>query len=298
MSTDGIEHGKPIRLSVVIPCYNAAATIGKQLDALASQRWSEPWEVVVADNGSTDQSMAIVKQYEGRIPNLRIVDASDRRGQPYALNVGVCTAKGDLLLLADTDDEVGSSWLPAMGKALLRHELVAARLDTKKLNTPFIHSIRGDLQRDGLIEYVYPPYLPHAAGASLGFRRSVYEKVDGFSEAFPALHDTDFVWKAQRGATELHFVLNAVVHYRFRDSIIGNFKQAKLYGEYNVKLYKKYRALDMPKIPWKSGVKNWIRLTKQVRRIRDSKQRGRWMRHLGWLIGRLKGCIKYRVLAL
>ena len=222
MSPDGIEHGKPIRLSVVIPCYNAAATIGKQLDALASQRWSEPWEVVVADNGSTDQSMAIVKQYEGRIPNLRIVDASDRRGQPYALNVGVCTAKGDLLLLADTDDEVGSSWLPAMGKALLRHELVAARLDTKKLNTPFIHSIRGDIQRDGLIEYVYPPYLPHAAGASLGFRRSVYEKVDGFSEAFPALHDTDFVWKAQRGATELHFVLNAVVHYRFRDSIIGN----------------------------------------------------------------------------
>jgi glycosyltransferase involved in cell wall biosynthesis len=55
----------PLRLSVVIPCLNAAATIGVQLEALAGQSWEGEWEVVVADNGSTDGSQAIVESYRG-----------------------------------------------------------------------------------------------------------------------------------------------------------------------------------------------------------------------------------------
>lgn len=42
-----------MRISVIIPCYNAASTIGCQLEAIASQEWSQPSEVIVADNGST-----------------------------------------------------------------------------------------------------------------------------------------------------------------------------------------------------------------------------------------------------
>ncbi|HET9225168.1 MAG TPA: glycosyltransferase, partial [Thermoanaerobaculia bacterium] len=46
----------PRKLSVVIPCLNAEATLGDQLEALAGQGWSGEWEVIVADNGSTDGS--------------------------------------------------------------------------------------------------------------------------------------------------------------------------------------------------------------------------------------------------
>jgi glycosyltransferase involved in cell wall biosynthesis len=42
-----------VELSVVVPCLNGAKHIGTQLMALAKQDWSEPWEVVVSDNGST-----------------------------------------------------------------------------------------------------------------------------------------------------------------------------------------------------------------------------------------------------
>lgn len=62
-----------MRISVIIPCYNVASTIGCQLEALASQEWSEPWEVIVADNGSSDNSVAIVKTFLERIPSLVIV---------------------------------------------------------------------------------------------------------------------------------------------------------------------------------------------------------------------------------
>ena len=69
-----------MKLSVVIPCYNEAKTIAAQLEALSQQQWSEPWEVIVTDNGSTDDTVKIVEEYYSQLPNLRLIDASD---QPY-----------------------------------------------------------------------------------------------------------------------------------------------------------------------------------------------------------------------
>src|SRR3989337_1593891 len=116
-----------MKLSVVIPCLNGARTIGAQLEALASQQWSQPWEVVIADNGSNDDSLAIVRSYQDRIPNIRIVDASDRRGQPHALNVGAAAAKGEALAFCDAGRAVAPGWVAAMGDALAEFDFVAGR---------------------------------------------------------------------------------------------------------------------------------------------------------------------------
>jgi glycosyltransferase involved in cell wall biosynthesis len=95
-----------MKLSVIIPCLNGAATIATQLAALARQQWDQPWEIVVADNGSTDESVGIVERYRGRLQNLRVADASARRGR--ALNVGAKEATGDALVFCDVDDEVAA----------------------------------------------------------------------------------------------------------------------------------------------------------------------------------------------
>jgi len=71
-----------MKLSVIIPCFNAATTV--QLEALAHQHWCEPWEVIVSNNGSTDETVAIVEQYQEKLSNLRIVDSSDQRGAAHA----------------------------------------------------------------------------------------------------------------------------------------------------------------------------------------------------------------------
>jgi glycosyltransferase involved in cell wall biosynthesis len=52
-----------MNLSVVIPCFNAAETITNQLEALSSEKYSETWEIIISDNGSTDQTLLIVEQY-------------------------------------------------------------------------------------------------------------------------------------------------------------------------------------------------------------------------------------------
>ncbi|HEY4573152.1 MAG TPA: glycosyltransferase family A protein, partial [Thermoanaerobaculia bacterium] len=104
-----------MKLSVVIPCLNAAATLGVQLAALTRQSWPGGWEVIVADNGSTDGSREIVESYRGRLPGLALVDASDRRGQAHARNLGAAAATGDALLFCDADDEVAPGWMEALG---------------------------------------------------------------------------------------------------------------------------------------------------------------------------------------
>lgn len=287
-----------MRLSVIIPCYNAADTIADQLESLANQYWSEPWEIIVADNGSTDGTLAIFEQYKERLPNLRIVDASDRPGAAHARNVGALAAMGAALAFCDADDVVAPGWVMAMGEALAEHDFVAGRLDPNKLNEPWALRVRHCPQQHGLQEYKHPPYLPHAATANLGIKRSLHQAVGGFDETMPRLQDTDYCWRVQLAKTELYFVPEAVVHYRFRNTLSGTYRQARLWGEYNVFLYKRYRPLGMPELSWKKGVRAWVRLLRRLPRIRRREKLARWMWHFNWRIGRLKGSIKYRVWAL
>lgn len=292
------QHSLPIKLSVLIPCYNGADYLGVQLEALTRQEWPEPWEIIFSDNRSTDDSAVIARQYQQKLPNLSIVNASERQGQPYAINVAAEAAKGEYLLFIDADDEVEEGWLNAMGEALKKYDFVAARLDIKKFNSPRLQEARPHPQQNGIQKYTYPPYLPHAGGGTLGIKSSLFKAVGGMDESLPLLHDTDLCWKLQRQGIELHFVPEAVLHYRYRGTLSSMFKQGMAYGEYNVLLYKRYRVHGMPKLKLSRGIYKWVKLLFQLPRLLRKDQRPRVVRVLGWNIGRLVGSIKHRVLAL
>jgi GT2 family glycosyltransferase len=291
----------PRKLTVVIPCLNAAATLGDQLDGLAGQSWPGEWEVIVADNGSTDGSQALIESYAGRIPGLRIVDASDRKGQAHARNVGSAAAigaTGDALLFVDADDQVAPGWLEAMGRALERHEFVACRYDNEALNPAWVQRTHLNPQKDGVTRYDYPPFLPHAGGGGLGVRRSVHEEVGGFDESMPALEDTDYCWRIQLAGHELAFAPDAVVRIRHRHDPRSIFRQGVSYGRHNVLIYRKYLPLGMPRLGWLPGLLRWAKLIlKTPLMVLTREGRARWLWQLGWRLGRLQGCWRYRVVA-
>jgi GT2 family glycosyltransferase len=291
-------NGDNIFISIIIPCYNGADTISGLLSSLQGQRCDRKWEIVVADNRSTDNLREVVEHFQRQMPNLRLIDAFERQGQPYALNKGVSESRGSVLTFCDADDETCEGWLAAMARALEKHDLVAARFDFEKLNPSWTLRYRKNQQTTGLQQYTNPPYLPHAGGGSLGVKRWVFDKVGGFDEAFPALHDTDFCWKAQLAGVSLNFVPDAVMHIRLRDTMSGIFRQGSYYGEYNVKLYTRYRKLGMPKLSWLPGARQWKKILRQLPRLRHAEERPLILRQLGWRYGRLKGCLKYHTTAL
>jgi glycosyltransferase involved in cell wall biosynthesis len=110
------------RVSVVIPTYNRARCIGRALESVLGQSHAD-FEVIVVDDGSTDDTARIVREYAGADRRVRWVPCPRRRGAQAARNTGVRAARGGWIAFLDSDDE----WLPdslalrlgyAMGRGL------------------------------------------------------------------------------------------------------------------------------------------------------------------------------------
>jgi glycosyltransferase involved in cell wall biosynthesis len=282
---------------VVIPALNAADTIGAQLEALAVQTWSEPWEAVIVDNGSTDDTRAVAEAYADRLPTLRVVTAPER-GQAKALNVGVRAARAEAVAFCDADDEVAPGWVAAMGEALAQHPIVGCKSDAAKLNEPWQRAARATQPAGRLATVLFLPNVPYAGSGGLGVRRETHARLGGFDESMPVLFDVDYCIRAYRDGLELRLVDDAVIHYRYRDTWRGIFDQARSYGRLNA--YLQHKHADLVRAPgtlrWLlGGLKPIVRSLPGLGR-RSGRAKLAWL--LGWQLGRYAGSVRYRVLAL
>jgi glycosyltransferase involved in cell wall biosynthesis len=288
------DHGS-VKLSVIIPCYNAAATIADQLESLSQQEWSQSWEIVVADNGSTDVTLEIVERFRSRLPALRVVDASSRRGAAHARNVAAAVAEGEAFAFCDADDVIAPGWVAAMGWALEEHEFVASRFDMEKLSGGPSSPARRKLQHGGPQRLWYPPYVSHAGTCGLAVRREYYEALGGLDENLLCLHDTDFCLRMHLAGVDLHFVPEAVVYVRRRPTLRGRFHQARCWAQENELLYKTYCPSGMKvNRAWGRYLHEWYRVLRRLPKARSPRVRAALAWSIGWQIGLLAGCIKYK----
>ncbi len=283
-------------LSVVIPCRDSADLLPVQLRALAGEKWQGGWEVVIADNGSTDGTREVAERFKDRLPRLLVVDASARRGASYARNVGARSASGEALLFLDADDEIAPGYLPAMADALAHHDFVAAYRDSESLNMGWVRLSRRTHPHEGFRNFY--DFLPHAGGTRIGVRRSIFESVGGFDESLLRGEDVDFCWRVQLVGTPLRLAPEAIARVRYPDSFGRMYRQARLSGRGDALLYRRYRAAGMPGRSIGDGLREWLRLIRRLPHIRGTSDRARWLRRLGQCVGRLEGSLRYRVLYL
>lgn len=105
--------------SVVIPAYNEAERILPTIGAIATQvsLLCEPWELIVADDGSTDETVALVQDLG--LPNLHVLIADRNRGKGSAVRRGVLSARGQIILFADADQSTPIEQFQALEARLL-----------------------------------------------------------------------------------------------------------------------------------------------------------------------------------
>lgn len=89
----------PALISVIIPAYNAEQYLGAAIESVLQQRW-QPLEIIVVDDGSTDQSVAVAQHYQPLVQCLH----QENSGPGAARNLGVSAAHGEFIAFLDADD--------------------------------------------------------------------------------------------------------------------------------------------------------------------------------------------------
>jgi glycosyltransferase involved in cell wall biosynthesis len=246
----------PRLVSVIIPVRNGGRTLGDALEALTRQTYEHAWEVVVADNGSTDDTRKVCAAWATRLPAFRVADASDRQGSSHARNVGAAAAQGELLAFCDADDVADEHWLDALVEAARNHDLVGGVQDERQLNDEATLSARGERQRPALVRPL--GFLPFAPTSNLGVWADVYATVGGLSVAYPQAHDVEFSWRAQLSGFDLGHAADAVMHYRYRSTVRGVAKQAYLAAYDTVQLFRDYRASGARRPSGRAILRRWV----------------------------------------
>ncbi len=105
--------GENLTLTVVIPCYNEAATIEPVLERVISVGLAD--EIIIVDDGSTDGTREILHEIEGRnLPGVRVLYHDHNQGKGAALRTGFSAATGDILLIQDADFEYDPREYPVL----------------------------------------------------------------------------------------------------------------------------------------------------------------------------------------
>src|SRR5436189_6378134 len=118
-------------ISIVIPAYNEAEHIGRTLGSLAAQQFDQPFEVIVVDNNSTDNTAEVALQSKANL-NLRVIKET-HRGRGAARAAGFAAAQGDIICSADADSALPPHWLATITAPLLKDNTYIACAGTCKI---------------------------------------------------------------------------------------------------------------------------------------------------------------------
>ena len=283
--------------SVIMPAFNAGATIGDQLEGLAAQSSAPSFEVIVADNGSADDTRLVVERWMGSFERLVLLDASQRRGPCAARNLGAAAASSDLFLFCDADDRAEPTWVTSMVAALGESDLVGGRILDDRFNSETVRAWYAGVP-DGLFDK-YAEFLLYASGANLGVTRQLFEKIGGWDERFTNATDADFCFRAQLdGGARLGYAREATMQYRFRGDLAGMSRNMRAYGRADVQLVERYRAKGLTPRSVTSILRSWgVIVARSPELVMGRPTRGRWIRRASVEAGRLGESLRRRVRA-
>jgi glycosyltransferase involved in cell wall biosynthesis len=290
---------EPPRLfSVVIPAWNVEDVVGEQLAALSAQTYAGNWEVLVADNGSTDRTVERVLAWSDRVPGLRVVDAGARRGRSAARNIGAADARGDFLLFLDADDRASPRWLEAMADAAARSDMLGGSIVKFYLETDGREILEDENPTRTTPGAVYK-FLPYTRSCNFGIRADIFRRAGGFNESYDQAEDVELCWRMQLEGLPLDYVPDATVFYRVSRAAHARRRTAYRDGQGVPQLYHDFRTSGMPRSStWQAARDVAGVLLFRPQRWFDPPRRAELIARLGWRAGNVVGSLRHRVVYL
>ena len=198
----GLDPGRPVTTSVIIPVFNKVEFTFQCLRSLLREVNFDETEIIVVDNASTDRTRELLAHFRGFV---RVIENEENRGFVDACNQGAQSARGRYLVFLNNDTVVLPGWLPSLVETVERDERAGA------VGSLFLYP-DGRIQEAGAIvwsngaafhygwgrapedrRFTFAREVDYCSGASLLIRRELFERLGGFDRRYaPAYYeDTD-----------------------------------------------------------------------------------------------------------
>ncbi len=225
--------------SVIVPAYNADATIGDMLRALLGQvQPPAALEIIVVDNASTDRTADVVRGF----PGVRLLSET-KRGPAAARNTGLHDARNEIVVHLDADTLPTRTWLRNILAPFSSPSTVLAAGQTLCFypQTPVERYIAGAGVYDTERAISRLPF-PFAPSLNMAVRRSAALDVGGWTEELMTAEDVDFSHRVlKRFGTPIAFARDAVLLHRVRSTPAQLAAMARSYGQGVACMYLRYR---------------------------------------------------------
>jgi glycosyltransferase involved in cell wall biosynthesis len=243
-------------VSVVIPCYNQAHFLSEAIESVLCQSYTNV-EVVVVDDGSTDNASEVASRYERA--GVRLI-RQENRGRSAARNRGLDETQGKYVVFLDSDDRLLPEALEAGVKELEAHPACAfvfgrhmlIETDGSSLGSPSPPYTGGTDYYEALLRDSYPGL--HA----VMFRRAVLEAVGGFDASLPAAEDYDLYLRVASNFA-IHHHDEVVAQYR-RHAANSHHESARML-QYTLGVIRSHKRRIRGKKEhgraYKHGIKSW-----------------------------------------
>lgn len=239
-------------ISVIICTYNGSKTLHECLEYISKLDYPN-YEVVVVNDGSSDNTIEIIKEYVNRHGFKSTT--TENLGLSNARNIGMNLASNDIVAYIDDDAYPDAQWLKYIAYDFMRTNYVGtggpnvtpdsdgfkARCISKSPGNP-VQVLISDREAE------------HLPGCNMAFRKSILQKIGGFDTKFKiAGDDVDLCWRLLENGYKLGYNPSAMVWHRRRNSIRKYLKQQYNYGRAESLLEKKW-----PEKFSSEGNVNWI----------------------------------------
>ncbi len=227
-------------VSILIPAYNAESYLSETLDSTLSQTWKNI-EIVVVDDGSTDNTLLVAKTYESK--GIKVISQSENRGQTAALNRCLVEAQGDFIQYLDADDILESQKIEVQVRRLLKEQ--PGTLAT----APWARFYQNDLATakfvpnndwqdfDDPIAWLVECWTGHGTmpPTSWLYPREIVEATGLWHESLTLNNDMEYFTRAVLASKKLVFCPEARWYYRSGNpSLSGQRSEKALWSQYEV----------------------------------------------------------------
>tara|TARA_R110002072_G_scaffold40056_1_gene114090 strand:+ start:437 stop:1396 length:960 start_codon:yes stop_codon:yes gene_type:complete len=232
-----------LNFSIIIPLYNRPKEIDELLESLTKQDFSDDFEVLIIEDGSTEKCEAIIEKYSNEL-NLKYF-FKENSGAGASRNFGMQKASGNYFIILDSDVIVPTQYLSEVKKTLEIYYTDAfggpdaAHQSFTLLQKAINYSMTSFLTTGGIRGKKNGVGKFQLRSFNLGISKTAFEKTNGFSKMKNG-EDIDLTFRLWEHGFETQLVEKAFVFHKRRSSIKQFFKQTYGFGTARPILNRKY----------------------------------------------------------